>query len=217
MPRAAQILISEEEERQLHAQLLKGDPTASADLAIKLLNPLIGWLVRHNSSDVHEHFCVEAAEDALIALIKRPSSFDRARGKRLFSYLCMAAQRDLQNIFRREGRQRRNQESLQDVELSPGAGKYLAKGADQLRLLEIQEESTRASAEVVSPARDGLTDAESRALDLVLQGERKTAVFAEVLGITDLPKKAQQAEVKRVKDKLKIRIKRGTSSDGQPS
>jgi hypothetical protein len=40
----------------------------------------------------------------------------------------------------------------------------------------------------------------------MLQGERKTARFARVLGIEHLSKKEQQAEVKRVKDKLKKRI-----------
>ena len=65
--------------------------------------------------------------------------------------------------------------------------------------------------------REGLSDAESRALDLLLDGERKTAVFAEALGIGHLPMKDQRAEVKRVKDKLKKRIERETRGDGKPS
>src|SRR5262249_20783188 len=153
------------------------------------------WLAARNSSDIPEELHIEAAEDALIALAKSPLSFKQERGMRLYAYLCMSAQGDLRNILRREGRQRQHEIRLQDVELSQEAGKYLTEDGDQLRLLEIREESERASQQIVSAARDGLTDAESRALDLVLQGEWKTAVFAQALDITDWPKKAQQAEV----------------------
>ncbi len=203
-------LISEEEEQALHRRLLDGDVTASADLATTFLDPLITWLMGRNSRDIPKDLCVEAAEDAVIALVKCPTSFKPSRRMRLFAYLCMSAQGDLRNILRREGRERQHEISLEDVELSGQAGKYLAEDGDQLRLLEIQEERTKVAEEVVSPARDGLTEAELRALDLVLQGERKTAVFAEVLGIAHLPTKVQRTEVKRVKDKLKKRIERKT-------
>ncbi len=70
---------------------------------------------------------------------------------------------------------------------------------------------------MIAPVREGLSDAESKALELLLDGERKTAVFAEALGIGHLPTTDQRAEVKRVKDKLKKRIQRETSGDGKPS
>jgi hypothetical protein len=217
MPPANEFPVSTDEELQLHGRLVKGDPTAPADLASSFLDRLVAWLAARNSSDIPEELRIEAAEDALIALAKSPLSFKPERRMRLYAYLRMSAQGDLRNILRREGRQRQHEISLQDVELSKEAGKYLAEDGDQLRLLEIKEEGERARLQVVSPARDGLTGAESRALDLLLQGERKTAVFAEVLGITDWAKRAQQAEVKRVKDKLKKRLQRETSGDGQAS
>jgi len=40
------------------------------------------------------------------------------------------------------------------------------------------------------------------------QGERRTEPYARTLGILGLPKEMQQAEVKRLKDKLKKRIQR---------
>jgi hypothetical protein len=61
---------------------------------------------------------------------------------------------------------------------------------------------------IVAPARHGLSEAEARALDLLIDGQRKTALFAEALGISDLPEAEQKIQVKRVKDKLKIRLKR---------
>ena len=216
MPAPAEYLISADEERSLHRRLVDGDVTASADLTRLFLVHVIGWLTAKNSRRVPEELRVEAAEDALIALIKAPASFDPARGKRLASYLCMSAQGDLRNILQREGRYYKNQRRLEDVELSPQAGKYLVVNDDPARSLECQEESERARV-VAAPVREGLSDAESRALELLLDGERKTAVFAEALGIGHLPTTDQRAEVKRVKDKLKKRIQRETSGDGKPS
>jgi RNA polymerase sigma-70 factor (ECF subfamily) len=217
MPAPAEYLISEEEERLLHRRLVERDVTVSYDLAHVFLDHLIAWLVEKNSSSIPEELCVEAAEDALIALIKSPASFNPSRGKRLAAYLRMSAQGDLRNILQREGRHFENEIPLEDVELSPEAGKYLVVNDDPLRSLERQEESANVTRTVIAPVREGLSEAESRALDLILQGERKTAVFAEVLGIAHLPTNIQRTEVKRVKDKLKKRIERETSGDGKPS
>jgi len=216
MAASVDFLVSQEEELSLHRRLLEGDVTAPADLATRFHDSLIAWLVEKNSSEVPEEFCIEAAEDAWMALVKKPTSYDPSRGKRLGAYLCMSAQGDLKNILRREGRYRRHA-TLEDVELSPEAGKYLAVNDDPLRYLERQEESAKVTRTVVAPAREGLSEAESRALDLMLHGERKTAVFAEALGITHLPTNVQRTEVKRLKDKLKKRIERETSDDGKPS
>jgi RNA polymerase sigma-70 factor (ECF subfamily) len=217
MPAPAAHVLSLEEEQALHRRLVERDPTASADLIGTFLDPLISLLVERNSSRVPEELCIEAAEDALMDLAKSPASFDPARGKRLGGYLRMSAQRDLQNKLRKEGRHRRRRISLDDVELPLLAGKYLAVDDDPSRPLELEEESSRARHQVVAPARDGLTEGESRALDLLLQGERKTTMFAEALGIEHLPASEQRADVKRVKDKLKKRIQRQRSGDGEPS
>lgn len=217
MSAPAEYLISEDEERSLQRRLVDRDMTATTDLARLFLDHLIAWLVKKNSSRVPKELCIEAAEDALIALMKSPASFNPALGKRLAAYLRMSAQGDLRNILEREGRHYENQIRLEDVELSAVAGKYLVVNDDPLRLLECQEESAKAARTVVAPVRKGLSEAESRALDLLLHGERKTAVFAEALGITHLPVNEQRTEVKRVKDKLKKRIERETSGDGKPS
>jgi RNA polymerase sigma-70 factor (ECF subfamily) len=213
----AEHLISEVEERSLHRRLVDRDVTVFDDLARLFLDHLIAWLVRTSRSTVPEELCVEAAEDALIALVKSPTSFDPARKKRLAAYLRMSAQGDLRNILKREGRRCQSHLSLEDVELSPEGGKYLAVKDDPLLSLAQQEESAKANTTVVAPVREGLSEAESRALDLVLIGERKTALFAAALGITHLSKDAQRTEVKRVKDKLKKRIERESSGDGKPS
>jgi hypothetical protein len=207
--------VSDERGLALHRRLLEGDPTASADVAVAYLEPLISWLVARRRSGVSVDMCIEAAEDAVIALVKSPASFNPERGLGLGAYLRMSAQGDLKNLLQRENRHRQNQISLEIVELSPQAGKYLAKDDDPSLPLRIHEEIQGATAEIVSPARDGLSEGESQALDMLLQGERKTHAYALVLGLGHLPEIAQRAEVKRVKDKLKKRIQRGTARNAE--
>ena len=61
-----------------------------------------------------------------------------------------------------------------------------------------------------------LSDGERAALDLMLGEERRTASFAEALGIGHLSVTEQEAVVKRTKDRIKKRIERGGSHDGPP-
>jgi hypothetical protein len=74
--------------------------------------------------------------------------------------------------------------------------------------LELQEDVRRAEQRLAG-VRRGLTVGEQKALELMLEGERKTTVFAQALGIDHLPKEMQEDQVQRVKDKLKKRIERG--------
>ena len=64
---------------------------------------------------------------------------------------------------------------------------------------------------------DDLSEGESRVLELILQGERKTVIFAQALGIDHLPKKEKTVEVNRVKNKIKKRIDRRKTGDGHES
>ena len=120
----------------------------------------------------------------------------------------MAAKRDLQNILSKE--QRRKKKSLKNVELSEEAGKYLGADKEPAMILQLKEEAEKAEREILTAVRQGLSAGELQVLDLMLQGERKTAVFAEALGIADLPPSEQEALVQRVKNKLNKRLERRT-------
>jgi hypothetical protein len=74
--------------------------------------------------------------------------------------------------------------------------------------LERREEAEKADSKVLSQVRRGLSPEQQCCLELMVQGERKTAAFAKALGIENLSKNEQQIEVKRVKDMLKQRIRR---------
>jgi hypothetical protein len=52
------------------------------------------------------------------------------------------------------------------------------------------------------------TEVDRRVLRLMVDGERRTAVFAAVLGLDGQPAEAQRREVKRAKDRIKKRLER---------
>ncbi len=214
MPAPSVLPISEAEELTLHRRLLEEDPTAFTDLAGIFLTPLISALSATSSQNFPEEFFCDAAGDALVALVKNPCSFNPEKNLRLGKYLLMSARGDLKNRLQKEKRRSNPENGPACVELTPEAGNCLEKHDDPSLSLEISEEYANANREVIEPARHGLTEGQSRALDLVLQRERKTELFAEVLGITDLPKEEQRREVKRVKDMLKTRLKRGAGRNG---
>jgi len=129
----------------------------------------------------------------------------------------MCARGDLKNVLAREKRQLKGQIPLEFVEQSPGGGKHLEMHDDPSLAVQYAEELTRGDKTIVTPAQDGLSDGEKQAMDLMLQGERKTAAFAKVLQVEHLPDEEQRRVVYRTKNKLKKRIERGRGSDGQES
>jgi Sigma-70 region 2 len=215
MSSSFQFLISQEDELALHKRLVDGDVTAPVELATIYIDGLIKLLIDKNSWKVPEELCVEAAEDAWIALVKNPNSFNPEKGKRLGNYLSMSAQGDLRNRLRDEGRKRGK--SLEVVQLSVNEGKLLETTDDPSLPLRIQEEMEQVREGFIPIVSDGLSDGESRVLDLIMQGERKATVYAQALGIDHLPKKEKTNEVNRVKNKIKKRIKRGITDDGHES
>ena len=203
-------LPTREQELALHRRILAKDPTAPSDLAVAYLTPLIRWLsTRHRKTP--EDFRDQAAEDAILALCKNPASYDSNRRMTLFGYLKMAAHRDLLNLLRKESRHQKNR---QPVELSLLDGKYSKDHADPSFSLRIREEADMATAKILPVVLLGLSAAEKRVLELMLSGEKKTAVLAQAYGIGDLPKEERKRQIKRLTDKLKKRIQRARIDHG---
>jgi DNA-directed RNA polymerase specialized sigma24 family protein len=103
---------------ELHRRLCEGDPVAPSDLARAYFTPLIAWLGRTNPR-VAPEYCADAAGQAIMDLIRKPSSYNPGR-QELAAYLRMAATGDLRNLLRREGRHRRRRRDLGSVELFAG-------------------------------------------------------------------------------------------------
>jgi hypothetical protein len=215
MPTAPLLLPDRAAELDLHRRLLAGDPTASADLASAYLDLLVHWLEDRNKRRVWE-LCPEAAETALLAVIKNPASYDRDKGT-LIAYLRMSAQRDLQTLIAREQKHQRQRIPMDAVELSPDAGKYLGRPDDPSLRLRQQEEERLLMEAIPASVREGSTESELRVLHLMLCGVRKHAEFAEAYEVTHLPMPEQEREVKRVKDRLKTRLKRAKGNNERTS
>lgn len=190
--------------QQLHQRLVDRDPTAPDDIADTFLEALIHWLTEHNRS-LHPHFIIEAAGDAVLALIHNPTSYHPAKSS-LEAYLRMSAQADLRNLLSRETRHQH--ERLEFVELSAEDAEYLGREDDPSLTMTIEEELANLREEIPASVRAGLTEVEARVLELMLRGERRTALYAEACGIADRPVEEQRRLVKRIKDRLQQRIKR---------
>lgn len=185
--------------KELHERLLDRDPTASLDLFEAFYHDLTSWLrveIPYLAPGIDSDLYFSAAFSALDAYIKAPEKYDPAR-RGLWGYLKMSAKGDLLNMLERE-RSRRNREVvLEDV-------------AERLAGRNIESEGMDADAlqSAVAQLKTDLREDECRVLDLLIEGERRTDVFARVLDIAHLPQEEQRLRVKQVKDRLKKRLKR---------
>jgi hypothetical protein len=191
----------------IHARLCEDDPVASADLAMAYLDVLTHWLITTHPR-VDPHLCCQAAEDAILSLIKNPQSFKPDKSP-LDAYLRMSARADLRNALSRERRHSKRRETLEVVELVSSSRNPHQDAGDPALIVERDEEDREALTRAVPLAiEQGFTREEQRVFELMLKGERRTDAFARALAITDLPEPDQRIEVKRTKDRIKRRIQR---------
>jgi hypothetical protein len=202
-----------ETECALHQRLLAGDSSAPADVIAAFLNHLIRWITARNCG-ADDHLGIQAAEDALLELVKNPRVYDPGK-KSLFGYLCMAASGDLKNALARERRHTSKTIPIESVEHSPGDGKNIGSEDDSLALVELRDE-VKLAEPILAEVRDGLSEPELAALGLFLDCERKTEAYAEALGVREQPFDEQQDIVKRFKDRIANRIKRARRDHESP-
>lgn len=203
--------LSAEDSLRLHRRLLERDPVGPADFAVAFLNLLIAWL-RSANPGVDPTACEEAADEAIVRFLNDPSKYDPQR-LGVGAFLKMAAQRDLQNLLRKERRHQKNRRDWNVVEQTLEDGKYLQRDDDPSLPLQIEEARRRHA-----PPDDvwqQLTEAEKLCWEQMQQGERRHAVFVAILGVTHLPEREQKREVKRVKDRLNKRMQRAGGKRGR--
>jgi hypothetical protein len=173
---------------------LVADPTAAGAFAELVLPPLEAGL-RRRFPRCEPDATTDAAHWAVLAFLKNPTAFDPARGP-LPAFLRLAARRDLINILQRDARHHRGRIPWDGVELAQPAGN------------EREVAETFADHPELVAAVAELDEADRAVFELMLDGERDTAVFAAVLGIADRPADEQFDDVKRAKDRVKARLKR---------
>jgi RNA polymerase sigma-70 factor (ECF subfamily) len=177
---------------------LVSDPDTAGAFAGLVLRPLEADLARRFPRADPDQVG-EAADTAVANLVKYPTRFDPARSP-LPAFLRMIAGRDVLNLLRAERRHRRGRIPWDAVEHDLPAGNVPEEG-----LTWVEFPALRAAVE-------GLDETDRRVLELMLDGERDTDVFAEVLGIADRPADERKAVVKREKDRIKARLRRAGRS-----
>ncbi|MBI1884768.1 MAG: sigma-70 family RNA polymerase sigma factor [Chloroflexi bacterium] len=185
---------------EVHQRLLQGDPTAPSEVILTYLEPLIGRL-RQRFPDVKDETIIrDAVTDALFQYVQSPGRFNPAKSS-LASYLTMAARGDLLNALARERRRAARQVPLETV----------AEAALARNTLEESEDSSdsMAASPLMQAIPQEVSDPTDRELlEMILTGERKTARYAQALGIADRSETEQRKIVKRHKDRLKKRLRR---------
>jgi DNA-directed RNA polymerase specialized sigma24 family protein len=188
----------------LHSRLLAGDRTASEEVASLLLAPLLQE-ISHQLPRVDEQIVYDGITEAILDYCAQPRQFDEKRGVPLDRFLRMAASRNVANALRGEMRRKAREEKAgQDyitssVEFDPVVGNLLQKEETVHR-----QKQQAVLMNMLQDPRD------QQILALREQGERKTAAFAQILGITHLPIEVQRREVKRVKDRIDKILRRHT-------
>ncbi len=203
--------LSAEDALHLYRRLLARDPVGPADFAVAFLKPLIAWL-QTTHAGIDPMACEEAADEAIVSFLNNLTAYDPER-LAVEAFLRMAAQRDLQNLLRKERRHQQNRSPLKVVEQASDDGKYLGRDDDPSLPLQIEEARQRQAPP--DALWQQLTDVERRFWEQMEQGEWRTPVFAVILGVTHLSAAEQQREVKRVKDRLKKRRERSEGKRGR--
>jgi DNA-directed RNA polymerase specialized sigma24 family protein len=184
----------------IHKRLLDGDRVAPEELAAHLLERLAQEVARKfPHTDVH--FAYDGVTDALLDYCAKPAAFNASRGVPLDRFLAQAAWRNVANLVRGEQRRKAREEKSaalagkEDVELHPSAGNPLQNA----------ERSQEQQAELVQMLDDPM---DKKVFQLRLTGERRTAVFAQVMGISHLPLAEQRRTVKKAKDRIDVLLRR---------
>lgn len=189
-------------DHELHRLLLNGDPAAPARIVERHQGRLIERLSARfpNVPDLVE----DAVFQALTDYVMKPQIYNPDLSP-LFNFLLMAAGRDLHNLLAAEKRRLKHEvvELDADVALDKPGTEYLADERTNPERLDLDQNELEACIQQVLPDPQ-----DQELLKLMMDGERRTEAFAQILGITSLPLAEQRAVVKRHKDRIKQRLRR---------
>jgi RNA polymerase sigma-70 factor, ECF subfamily len=196
-------------ERHLHGRLLARDAVAPADLAEGYLAAVADRL-RKRYPRVDKALIDTAAIDAVLGYAEHPERFDPSRSD-LRHYLTMSAEGDLLNALAAIGRRARRRVPLDVAEAEVARNpprEEQANGVGGAQLHD-HEELIRKALEVATEPGD------REILQLMLNGERRTGVYSEILGLKGASIEEQRRTVKKHKDRLGRRLRRlGIKLDG---
>ncbi|HEX2094533.1 MAG TPA: hypothetical protein VHG28_19165 [Longimicrobiaceae bacterium] len=190
----------------LHRRLLQGDRTVPEEIARRLLKPLCEE-VQRSYPQTDEQVVQDGVIEVVLDYCERPERTEVTSGLQLRRFLAARAWRKVANALRGE-RRRRSYEARAAAEGAVGAveqesplGRLIREEVEAEREQQVQRLMETLSSE---------TDREMLRLRLV--GERRTEVFARVLGVEHLPTQEQRRIVKRAKDRIDKVIQRSGGS-----
>jgi RNA polymerase sigma-70 factor, ECF subfamily len=188
-------------ERKLHKRLLNGDVTASAEIAERLLFSVIR-LLRYRYQDLDDPHLVDmAVHQAFISYFYHPQRYNPAKSS-LTTYLLMSADGDLRNFIH-------NHKFLFQLSMDTSNGDDEEQAIVVADDFDLETEVLNRLSTVWPRLRDYLPDpVEREVVWLMLDNIRETAIYADVLGLQDVPATEQQAIVKRHKDRLRKKLRR---------
>jgi DNA-directed RNA polymerase specialized sigma24 family protein len=191
-------------ELAIHQRLLNRDVTAPAELAERYLLHLIKNVSSAYPKVDDPHLCSDACEDAILKYIKEPGKFDPEK-LGLLAYLKMSAVGDLKNEFEKRDRRRRHESTEEDVEEKRVLRNEGREGFGSPQFIIIQNESELHQEQLLEQWFPDPTD--RQLARMVLDQERDTKLYVEVLGIESESIDEQRNIVKRHKDRIKKRLK----------
>jgi RNA polymerase sigma-70 factor (ECF subfamily) len=200
--------LSASDDQLLHERLLAGDPTAPSDLAQQVLQPVTQRLRRRFPTVRDKSMIDDAAVDAILNYAERPSQFDPAKSS-LLGYLTLSARGDLLNALEAQKSRWTHEESLENVDFADFDRKIKSMGNESAMLADDIAVDNLAARRLLSQLRAAAdTPRDLAILQLMINGEKRTEIFAQALGLTELSLQAQKSTVKRHKDRLKKRLQR---------
>jgi hypothetical protein len=199
------------EEIELHNLILIGDDLAFAKLCDKYLEPTIKK-VRDFNWQIHlkdETLIPEIVIDSFYKYFYNPQKFNPEK-QTLEKFFVLDAEGDLKNAWAKQKRHQKKFQIVQnEVELDEQFGKSeigKLKNLNTPNQILINNEARKILESELKRLFANEKDIEIA--NLILERERETSVYAEVLQITHLEIEKQQQQVKRNKDRIKKVLER---------
>lgn len=190
---------------ELHLKLIAGATTATSEIAVLFLTPLVVQFKRVFQQIGDPHLVESTVIDALVDYFDRPQQFDPLRGS-LYAFLYLKAKFDILNALKPT---KLDQSLLPLAELVELDDDQTVYGIELAEDMDIEQQVTNELSPVWSRLAEIIPEkTDLELVRLMMSGARETQLFAQVLGIDDLPADEQARQVKQHKDRLKKVIQR---------
>lgn len=202
------MVVSDENKKmwnELHHRLISGDVIVSAEIAEYFMPLLIGKINRVFENIDDPHLIETAVIDTLMDYLSKPNQYDPSRGN-LFSFLILKARSDLLNFLSPKKIDQARVDLTEIVELDNDSSVYGVELIDEMDVEELITNNLSPIWNRISSIIPDRTDQEI--VKLMMNGIRETDVYAEVIGIQNLPDAERSRVVKQNKDRLKKVIQR---------